>query len=79
MTVNPQLKGQSSMYNGKSRHIHLGHNTIRQLLSTRVISIDYIKSEDNIVDLLCPFIKWNETKAHRMKGLFYEGKPNLTN
>ena len=36
-------KAQSNVYNGKSRHICRSHNTIRQLLSTRVISIDYVK------------------------------------
>ena len=40
------------MYNGKSRHILHGHNTIRQLLSSGVISLDYVKSKDNIVDPL---------------------------
>ena len=39
------------MYNGKSRHSHR-HNTIRQLLSTGVISIDYVKSIYNITDVL---------------------------
>ena len=43
---------QSSMYNGKSRHIRRGHNTIKQLFSTRIISIDYVKSKDNIADPL---------------------------
>ena len=37
-------RAQNSMYNGKSRHIRRKHNTIRQLLSTGVISVDYIKS-----------------------------------
>ena len=40
------------MYNGKSRHILRRDNTIRQLLSTRVISLDYVKSKDNIMGLL---------------------------
>ena len=40
------------MYNGKSRHIHRRHNTIRQQLSTGVISMDYVKSKDNIIDPL---------------------------
>ena len=40
------------MYNGKSRHICPRHDAIRQLLSTKVISIDYVKSKDNITDLL---------------------------
>ena len=48
-------RAQNSMHNGKSRHIRHKHNTIRQLLSTRVISLDYVKSKDNIADLLT---KW---------------------
>ena len=40
------------MYNGKSRNIHRRHNTIRQLLSTGVIVLDYVKYKDNIVDPL---------------------------
>ena len=38
------------MYNDKSIHIHGRHNTIRQLLSTGVISLEYVKSKDNITD-----------------------------
>ena len=45
-------RAQSNMYNGKSRHIRRRHNTIRQLLSTGVITIDYVKSKDNIADPL---------------------------
>ena len=45
-------RAQNSMYNGKSRHIYRRHNTIKQQLSTRVISIDYVKSKDNIADPL---------------------------
>ena len=40
------------MYNGKSRHIRRRHNTIKQQLSTWVISIDYVKSKDNIANPL---------------------------
>ena len=40
------------MYNGKSRHIHRRHNTIRKLLSTGVITLDYVKSKDNIANTL---------------------------
>ena len=43
---------QNSMYNGKSRYIHRRHNTIKQLFSTRVISLDYVRSKDNIADSL---------------------------
>ena len=43
------------MYNGKSRHIRHRHNTIRQLLSSAVVTIDYVRSKDNIAD---PLTKW---------------------
>nr|GEU50654.1 zinc finger, CCHC-type [Tanacetum cinerariifolium] len=45
-------RAHRKMYNGKSKHIHRRHNSIRQLLSTGAISIDYVKSKDNIVNLL---------------------------
>ena len=45
-------RAQNSMYNGKSRHIRRRHNTIKQQLLTGVISIDYVKSKDNIADPL---------------------------
>ena len=45
-------RAQNHMYNSKSRHIRRRHNTVRQLLSNRIISIDYIKSKENIVDPL---------------------------
>ena len=40
------------MYNGKSRHIRRRHDTVRQLLSSGIITIDYVKSKDNIADPL---------------------------
>ena len=43
---------QNNMYNGKSRHIHYKHNTIRQLLSNGVISLYHVRSRDNIADPL---------------------------
>ncbi|XP_073057052.1 secreted RxLR effector protein 161-like [Primulina eburnea] len=45
-------RAQNNMYNGKSRHVRRRHNTIRQLLSTGIISVDYVKSKDNIADPL---------------------------
>ncbi|MBW1279393.1 Ty1/Copia family ribonuclease HI, partial [Escherichia coli] len=41
-------------YNGKSRHIRRRHKTIRNLISTGILTIDYIKSADNLAD---PFTK----------------------
>ena len=45
-------RAQNDMYNGKSIHIRRRHNTVRQLLSNGIISIDYIKSKDNLADPL---------------------------
>lgn len=45
-------RAQSTMYNRKSRHIRRRHKMIRQLISTRFISINYVKSKDNIACLL---------------------------
>ena len=45
-------RARNHMYNGKSRHIRRRHNTVRQLLSSGIISIDYVKSKDNIADPL---------------------------
>ena len=45
-------RAQNDMYHGKSRHIRRRHNTVRQLLSNGIISINYIKSKDNLVDTL---------------------------
>ena len=39
----------------ESKRIYQRHNTIRQLLSTVVIFLDYVKSKDNIANLLT---KW---------------------
>ncbi|KAF3685056.1 hypothetical protein FXO37_01003 [Capsicum annuum] len=44
----------SMMYNGKSCHIRRRHNTVRKLLSSRIITVDYVKSKDNVSD---PLIK----------------------
>ena len=45
-------RANSTLYNGKSRHIRRRHKTIRQLLSNGVITIDYIRSKDNLADPL---------------------------
>ena len=39
-------------YNGKNRHIRLRHKIVKQLLKNGSISIDYVKSEVNLVDPL---------------------------
>ena len=45
---------QNLVYNDKSKHICRGYNIVRQLHSNGVISIDFVKSKDNLAD---PFTK----------------------
>ena len=45
-------RARNVMYNGKSRHIGRRHDTVRELLSSGIITIDYVKSKDNIADPL---------------------------
>ena len=42
----------SIMYNDKSRQIRRRHNFVRQLLSSGIITIDYVNSKDNVSDPL---------------------------
>ncbi|PHT58447.1 60S ribosomal protein L13-1 [Capsicum baccatum] len=45
-------RAESMMYNGKSHHIRWRHNAIRELVSSGIITIDYVKSKDNVSDPL---------------------------
>ena len=47
-------RAYSSTYNGKSRHISLRHEFVRQLIQDGVITIIYVKSSKNMAD---PFTK----------------------
>ena len=42
----------NGVYNGKRRHIRLRHKIVRELITTGVISLDFVKSEKNIADPL---------------------------
>ena len=42
----------SVMYNRKSRHIQRRHNTVRQLFSSGIITIESVRSSDNVSDPL---------------------------
>ena len=42
----------SIMYNGKSHRIRCRHNNVRQLLPCGIITIDCVKSSDNVSDPL---------------------------
>ena len=50
-------KEQSNIYNGKSQHIRHRHNTIKYLLLNEIISIEYIRSKENIMDPLTKSIE----------------------
>ncbi|GJU45880.1 hypothetical protein Tco_1203146 [Tanacetum coccineum] len=45
-------KAYSQMYNGKSRHLGIRHSMIRELITNRVISIEFVRSQQNLVDHL---------------------------
>nr|GEW48691.1 hypothetical protein [Tanacetum cinerariifolium] len=49
-------KAYSQMYNGKSRHLGVRHSMIREPITNRVISIEFVRSQQNLAD-------------HLMKGL----------
>ena len=45
-------RAQSHIYNGKSRHIRRRHNVVRQIISNGIMTIEYIRSKENIADPL---------------------------
>nr|GEU94285.1 zinc finger, CCHC-type [Tanacetum cinerariifolium] len=49
-------KAYSQMYNGKSRHLGVRHSMIRELITNGVVSIEFVRSQQNLAD-------------HLMKGL----------
>ncbi|KAM1533068.1 hypothetical protein ACFX10_007016 [Malus domestica] len=63
-----QYRAKNNVYNGKSRQIRRRHNTIKQWLSSGVISIDYVKSKDNIADPLTKGLSREQVK-HTSRGM----------
>ena len=66
-------KVKNRYYNGKSRPIRRKHNTVRSYLSSGIIAVDYIKSNENLVD---PFTKtlakdkaWNTSRGMGLKSI----------
>ncbi|GJT91352.1 zinc finger, CCHC-type containing protein [Tanacetum coccineum] len=45
-------KAYSQMYNGKSRHLGVKHNIIREVIMNGVVSIEFVRSQQNLVDHL---------------------------
>ncbi|GJY30709.1 hypothetical protein Tco_0414204 [Tanacetum coccineum] len=46
------LWAHSKMCNGKSRHLSVRHSMIRELIMNGVVSIEFIRSQQNLVDHL---------------------------
>ena len=42
----------NKIYNGKSRHIALRHEYLRQLISSGIITVVYVRSKNNLADPL---------------------------
>ena len=62
------MRAKNSVYNGKSRHIRRRHNSIRQLLTNGIISIDYVKSKENLADPLTKGVTRKQV-AYTTKGM----------
>nr|GEV15984.1 zinc finger, CCHC-type [Tanacetum cinerariifolium] len=45
-------KAYSQMYNGKSRHLGFRHSMIRDLITNGVVSIEFVRSQQNLADHL---------------------------
>ncbi|GKB16399.1 hypothetical protein Tco_0850322 [Tanacetum coccineum] len=45
-------KAYSQKYNGKSRHLGVRHNMIHKLITNGVISIEFVRSQQNLADHL---------------------------
>ncbi|GJV20148.1 hypothetical protein Tco_1369168 [Tanacetum coccineum] len=46
------VKAYSQMYNGKSRHLGVRHSMIRELITNGVVSIEFVRSQQNLADHL---------------------------
>jgi hypothetical protein len=66
----------SHIYNGKSRHISLRHSYVRQLLTDGVITIDFVKSVQNLVNSLTKGLArdlvWKTSKEMGLKPLDHQ-------
>ena len=82
MIAVPQIgRVKNRYYNGKSRPIRRKHSTMRSYLSGGIITVDYIKSNDNLAN---PFTKalakdrvWSTSRGMGLKsielGAMHEG------
>ncbi|GJX40240.1 zinc finger, CCHC-type containing protein [Tanacetum coccineum] len=52
MTLAAAAKAYSQMYNGKSRHLGVRHSKIHELIMNGVVSIEFVRSQQNLADHL---------------------------
>ena len=45
-------KAYSQVYNGKSRHLGVRHNMVRELIMHGVISVEFVRTQHNLADHL---------------------------
>ena len=64
-------KVKSKIFNEKNRHIRLRHNIVRQLFETRVISLEFMMSELNLVDPLTKPLNKKLVKKTRANEIIY--------
>ncbi|GJS16661.1 zinc finger, CCHC-type containing protein [Tanacetum coccineum] len=68
-------KSYSQMYNGKSRHLGARHSMIRELITNEVISIEFVRSQQNLADHLTKGLARDvvikSTEGMGLKGLKY--------
>ena len=61
---------KNKIYNGKSRHIRLRHNIVRQLIGNDVMSLDFVRSKRNLADPLTkPLVRRLVSEIFRGIGL----------
>ncbi|GJV54813.1 zinc finger, CCHC-type containing protein [Tanacetum coccineum] len=72
-------KAYSQIYNGKSRHLGVRHGMIRELIRNGVISIEFVRSQQNLADhLMRGLARDLVNKSMIGMGLKINPKPMLT-
>ncbi|GKB18506.1 zinc finger, CCHC-type containing protein [Tanacetum coccineum] len=65
------VKAYSQMYNGKSKHLDVRHSMIRELITNGVISIEFVRYQQNLADHLTNGLARDLVKK---RNLIFSGK-----
>lgn len=52
-------KASSQVYNGKSRHMDIRHRKLHELITHEVITVEFVRSQQNIADRLTKGLAMN--------------------